>query len=94
MVELSPQTVRKIAAALEERGASLPCPRCGNAHFIIADGFFMNGLQRDFSGFSIGGPSIPTVVTVCSQCGYISQHAVGILGLLENPFDFDEESDK
>jgi len=30
----------------------------------------------------IGGPSVPSVVTACNRCGYLSQHTLGTLGLL------------
>ena len=39
--------------------------------------FFANTLN-------IGGPSIPSIITACSRCGYLSQHALGVLGLLPN----------
>jgi len=67
---------------LKERGATLPCPRCGNTEFAFIDGYFNQPLQEDFAGLVIGGPSVPSLTTACVRCGFMSQHALGALGLL------------
>jgi len=85
MSELSKEEMDKIIKELEKRGAVKPCPRCGNNDFMIIDGYFSQTLQTDLSkGLAIGGPSIPSAIIVCTKCGYMSQHALGILGLLPN----------
>jgi len=73
---------QRIIKALEEHGASLPCPRCGNQQFTLLDGYFNQTIQTELKGMVIGGPSVPSVVVVCTRCGYMSQHALGALGLL------------
>jgi len=73
---------QRIIKALEERGAKLPCPRCGNQQFTLVDGYFNQTIQTELKGMVIGGPSVPSVVVVCTRCGYMSQHALGTLGLL------------
>ncbi len=73
---------KQIVAALEERGAKLPCPRCGNPSFTLLDGYFNQTIQTDPKGMVIGGTSVPSVVIACTRCGYLSQHALGGLGLL------------
>jgi len=83
MQMLSEEQKQKIIKALEERGAMLPCPRCGNNNFTLLDGYFNQTIQATFKGsMVIGGPSVPSVVTACNRCGYLSQHALGTLGLL------------
>ncbi len=79
---LSEQRKQEIIKTLDERGAKLPCPRCGNPHFILIDGYFNQTIQTELQGIVLGGPSIPSVVVACSRCGFLSQHALGILGLL------------
>lgn len=74
-----------IIDALTERGATNPCPRCGNHDFSVADGLFAHGVQSDLQSFSLGGETIPVAVTVCVRCGYVSEHAMGVLDLLHNP---------
>jgi hypothetical protein len=73
---------KKIADELNRRQIKMTCPMCQNKNFIMADGYFNNNMQTEFSSFSIGGPAIPTIAIVCSNCGFVSQHALGVLGLL------------
>ena len=83
MQGLSDERLGEIIKALEQRGAILPCPRCGSRQFSVAkEGYFNQTLQTELTGIVIGGPSIPTVVVICSKCGYVAQHALGALGLL------------
>lgn len=82
MQELSQEQQKKIIEALDERGAILPCPRCGNKSFELLNGYFNHTLQAELKGIVIGGPSVPTIIVVCKKCGYLSQHAIGTLGLL------------
>lgn len=82
MHELSKEQKERIIKALEERMAKLPCPRCGNQHFTLLDGYFNQTIQTELKGIVLGGPSVPSAVVACSRCGYLSQHALGALGLL------------
>jgi hypothetical protein len=72
----------KIIKVLTERGASLPCPRCGNDDFTLLDGYFNEFIQDEPRGVVLGGRTIPSVIIACKRCGFLSQHALGILGLL------------
>lgn len=81
---MSQEEKNNIVRILQEKGAVMPCPRCGKNQFTLADGYLNNSLQQDLNGITIGGPSIPSVAVVCTNCGYISQHAIGVLGLLPN----------
>lgn len=82
MQQISNEKKQEIIKALEERGAKLPCPRCGNNSFNLLDGYFNQTIQTNLKGMTLGGPSIPSVVVACNRCGYLSQHALGTLGLL------------
>lgn len=78
-----PESKRKeIVAALEARGVRQPCPRCGNSSFTLLDGYFNLTIQPNFQGLVIGGPSVPVIATACNRCGFLSNHALGALGLL------------
>jgi ribosomal protein S27AE len=73
----------RITDALKANGAELPCPRCGHATFALIEGYLVHFIQSDFKNLQIGGgPSIPTIATVCTRCGFMSEHAIGALGLL------------
>jgi hypothetical protein len=81
---ITEQQKQRIIQELEKRGANRPCPRCGNNHFTLLDGYIIQPLTRGPSvAIVIGGPSIPSIVTACTQCGFLSQHALGALGLLQ-----------
>jgi len=73
MQALSKELKDKIIKALEARQAKLPCPRCGHQSFIILDGFFNPTLQTAGEEPVREGPSVPMVVVICKQCGFISQ---------------------
>ena len=60
----------------------MPCPRCASTEFSVADGYLNQTIQGELSGVVIGGPSIPSALIVCTNCGFMSQHALGALGLL------------
>lgn len=79
---ISQEEKQKIISRLHDKIQSLECPMCHQRGFIIADGYFANYLQDSLSKMQIGGASIPTIAIVCSHCGFVSQHAVGMLGLL------------
>lgn len=60
----------------------------------MADGYFNNTMQPDLKSFSIGGQGIPTIGIICNNCGFVSQHAVGVLGLLNNDKNKKDEPGK
>jgi hypothetical protein len=76
----------ELVAKLDERfnkfSQQLKCPMCGNSQFTLADAYLRHDLQNELNSMSLGGPSIPSIAIICNNCGFISQHAIGILGLL------------
>jgi hypothetical protein len=82
MPEWTEEYKNRIVRALIDRGAHMPCPRCGNKGFTLLDGYFAQPVQTELGSIALGGPTIPSIVMVCTQCGFISQHALGALGLL------------
>jgi ribosomal protein L37E len=78
------QTIKdEIAKKLNEKKAVLPCQRCGQSNFSLLDGFANIPLNKEVSGnVVIGGPSVPCAVIACNNCGNISYHALGALGML------------
>ena len=84
IIPISEADKKLIVDKLSEKGVRAPCPMCGNKNFILADGYFTNTIQSNpKAGFILGGPSIPTIAIICSNCGFTSQHALGALGLLD-----------
>ena len=74
--------VKLLNERLRKNGQSTRCPMCGNPHFTIADSYFNHTLQNDLKSVNLGGQSVPTIAIICTNCGFLSQHALGILGLL------------
>jgi len=83
---LSEDQRQKIAAALEARGATQACPRCSNKTFTVLEGYFTHPLSPSV-GMILGGPAVPVAVVACNNCGFLSEHALGTLGLLEREAD-------
>ncbi len=76
----------EIIRKLREKGVDSACPMCGRTNFALADGYFNHTLHGEVaSGITVGGPSIPTIAIICTNCGFTSQHALGALGLLKAP---------
>lgn len=84
---ITPEEKQRIVRKLNERFRSngLKCPMCGNNHFILGDGYFNAVIQEDIKSFHIGGSTIPSIPIICDRCGFISSHALGILGMLPIP---------
>jgi hypothetical protein len=79
------EQAQDVIQALKTKGVRLPCPRCGYAHFTLLEGFFSQPISGNLAAsgtmaFS-QGPTVPSVVTACGRCGFLSQHALGALGL-------------
>lgn len=79
---LSNEEKVKLIDALGSKVRQFNCPMCHNKKFVMADGYFNNATSTDFTSISIGGTSIPTIAIICENCGFVSQHALGILGFL------------
>jgi hypothetical protein len=72
----------RVAEILAQKGAHKPCHRCDHMNFSVLDGFTKLILQQNFKdGVKTDGPSVPVVSVACSNCGAITNHALGALGL-------------
>lgn len=76
----SPPVKQQLVDELTRRGAVKPCPRCGARAFTLLEGFGSLNLQPNVvAAGAFGGPSVPMVIVLCTNCGFVSPHAVGIL---------------
>ena len=82
MEKLSDERKQEIVKALKKNGAVLACPRCKNDSFSLLDGYFTQAIQTQLGGVVLGGRTVPSAVLACDRCGFLSQHALGPLGLL------------
>ena len=71
---------RTALARLAERAPNPRCPMCGQTSFTLADGFVNHPVRTDLlGGFLSGGPLIPSILVICTTCGFESFHAAGAL---------------
>ena len=78
----------EIVEKLKEKKALNPCQRCGNPGHTLLDGFVNLPLSTEVSGnVIIGGPQVPCAVVACNNCGNLSYHALGALGMLNDKKD-------
>ena len=86
MQQLNDDEKQNIIEVLQKRGAKQPCPRCRNKNFALIDGYFNQPIQKtipvSITDIVNDGAFISSVVVVCTRCGYLSQHALSVLGLL------------
>jgi hypothetical protein len=82
-VLLTQEEKGKLLAALNSV-VNLPCPRCGNPKFEIANGLIKLPLNDSSNNVTLGGEMVPCAATYCTRCGFITLHALGVFGFL-NP---------
>ncbi len=80
-VFLNESQKQKVIDALTTVGAVKPCPRCDNPTFATADTAFARPLQTSLPQILIAGSYVVTVAVFCTNCGFLSEHAIGVLGL-------------
>lgn len=88
--EFSPEVRDRITRALNSKGVTIKCPMCGQMKLSIVDGYFNQTIQTHFQGLVFGGRTIPSAVLACLHCGFLSQHSLGVLGLLPQEKSDDE----
>lgn len=73
----------EIIRVLKLKGADQPCPRCGNQKFeLIGETGIQLSENPNPLMFPIGGLFVPLILIACVNCGYLTQHAQGPLGLI------------
>ena len=70
-----------VSKALAQRGATLPCPRCGDNNWSVLDAYITHLLTQDVENITLGGPILPTAGVICTRCGFLAEHSIARLGL-------------
>ncbi|MBR4823890.1 MAG: hypothetical protein IKZ86_03765 [Spirochaetaceae bacterium] len=91
---ISQEKKQEIIQALNSKQFNIRCPMCGKNSFTLADAYIRLELQDDLHNINLGGPSIPTASIICTNCGFVSLHALGILGLLNKDSPKENEDGK
>jgi hypothetical protein len=79
----------QISNALKDKGVFQPCPRCRNLEFEVI-GETMLEISQAPVKWTVGAhklqlPAVPVILISCKNCGFIAQHAAGLLGLASDP---------
>lgn len=91
---LTNEQKEEIKSKLVSKVINLTCPMCGNKSFSMSEGYFMNTMQADLKSLALGGQAIPTIGVICNNCGFVSQHALGALGLLPKDTKINSDESK
>lgn len=74
------------ADILKELDTRLPiglkCPVCQNEEFTIVKGYTRRDLTDKLEEFQVSGLNLPSFSVICTNCGYILDFSLGILGFL------------
>jgi hypothetical protein len=85
----------KVIRFLDSKAPGLSCPVCKQKNFILGNGFVNESVIDHLEqGVIIGGPSMPEVVIVCSNCGNILKFSAGVMGLLKEKKASGKKSNK
>ena len=76
---ISADDKHRIIAALKERGAG-SCPRCRDSQWTVSE-FSRIEVQATMERNTAERTTIPAIIIVCENCGFISQHALQPLGV-------------
>lgn len=74
----------KIISVIRQRIGRIESPMCHNHKFEVLEGYMSDMLQDEYKNLVIGGQTVPSIVLVRTNCGFVSKHALGALGLIEN----------
>ncbi|MDO7464473.1 hypothetical protein Q5X62_03435 [Acinetobacter baumannii] len=77
---------RQVEEALEKKGATQPCSRCGNTKFSIMPGVTTFYIDKEYNEnvVQFGSSShLPVIFVACTQCASLTMHGVGGLGLVD-----------
>lgn len=77
------ETKKQIINALSQRVGSFVCPICHQSKYTFVDGYTVDAVREDYKAILLGGRLIPSVMLVCNNCGHIDRFSLGVLGLLE-----------
>lgn len=76
-----------------ENNKTIRCPYCGGLNFTSTEYIASIIIGQDMSGLSIG-PTLPSGMLICENCGHIDFFALGPLGLLNNKAEDGNEQEQ
>lgn len=77
MTDRQKQTIQQ---ALQSKGFGA-CPLCRQNNWQLWDGFVQAPAVSLSGDIAFGGSHVPMVQIICTNCGFVSHHAAGVLGI-------------
>ncbi|CAN5327753.1 hypothetical protein BH09PSE2_BH09PSE2_23310 [soil metagenome] len=77
---IQPDHARAFQAEAIKRGIKKPCPRCAGNQFDL-QGYGFKRFSETAGDMDLVGPAFPTFIAVCTNCGFIAEHAAHTLGI-------------
>lgn len=72
-----------ITKVMQARVPNMRCPMCGNTSFQFVEGYHLQRMQCQIFLDSKLKHIMPTITLVCQHCGFVSQHAIGAMNMIE-----------
>jgi len=82
LTERQKQTIQQSLSAKKVRAS---CPMCNAQQWQLWDDMVAATPTQPGGGMAIGGPHVPMIQLVCTNCGFVSHHAAAVLGIQINP---------
>jgi len=60
------------------------CPVCTNDEFTVMQGYMLQNIRDNLKRQLLSSASIPSIVSMCNNSGYMLNFALGSLGLIKN----------
>ena len=81
--EFKEKVIKELNSRIKQvRRETLKCPCCKHNNFQILDGYTRRDLNENLDTIQIGGNNVPSISIICTNCGYIMDFSIGVLGFL------------
>lgn len=77
MTDRQKQTIQE---SLQKKGFGA-CPMCRQSNWQLGEDLVHAPVTSLGGGMALGGPHIPMAQVICTNCGFVSHHAAGVLGI-------------
>lgn len=77
---INPEHALAFQGEAHARRIRQPCPRCGNGQFDL-QGYSFRRFSETPGDLDLVGPAFPTLLSICTNCGFIAEHAAHVLGI-------------
>ena len=80
-MSLTERQRQTVLSGLQKKQVRPQCPMCGQNKWTLAEDLVIATAFTLGGGMALGGPHVPMCQLICNNCGFVSHHAVGALGI-------------